>query len=96
MSDRPCPLASAAPADKDSVIVLVPVGHISNAVPKSSDWDRIVEETRVKIITEIERRLDMPGFRDLIEHEAVNTPITWGQKFNLHRGSILGLSHDFL
>ncbi|POY73284.1 hypothetical protein BMF94_3618 [Rhodotorula taiwanensis] len=86
---------SAAPADKDSVIVLVPVGHLSAARPKSSDWDKVVEETRVKIITEIERRLDLPNFRDLIEHETINTPITWGQKFNLHRGSILGLSHDF-
>ncbi|TKA55937.1 hypothetical protein B0A53_01636 [Rhodotorula sp. CCFEE 5036] len=86
---------SAAPEDRDSVIVLVPVGHISAALPKSSDWDKVVEETRVKVITEIERRLDLTGFRDLIEHETVNTPITWGEKFNLHRGSILGLSHSF-
>ena len=86
----------AAPEDRDSVIVLVPVGHISAALPKSSDWDKVVEETRVKVITEIERRLDLTGFRDLIEHETVNTPITWGEKFNLHRGSILGLSHSFL
>ncbi|BGP41469.1 hypothetical protein JCM10449v2_005456 [Rhodotorula kratochvilovae] len=86
---------SAAPADKDSVIVLVPVGHISAALPSSSDWDKVVEETRNKVIGEVERRLNISGLRDLIEHETVNTPITWGEKFNLHRGSILGLSHDF-
>ncbi|GAA5820053.1 hypothetical protein JCM3770_002119 [Rhodotorula araucariae] len=86
---------SAAPADKDSVIVLVPVGHISAALPSSSDWDKVVEETRNKVIGEVERRLGISGLRDLIEHETVNTPITWGEKFNLHRGSILGLSHDF-
>ncbi|GAA6040558.1 hypothetical protein JCM8097_005463 [Rhodosporidiobolus ruineniae] len=86
---------SAAPPDKDSVIVLVPVGHISAALPTSSDWDKVVKDTRDKIIGEIERRLDISNLRDLIEHETVNTPITWGEKFNLHRGSILGLSHSF-
>ncbi|GAA6016255.1 hypothetical protein JCM10207_000447 [Rhodosporidiobolus poonsookiae] len=86
---------SAAPPDRDSVIVLVPVGHISDALPSSSDWDKVVKDTRNKIIGEIERRLDLPNVRDLIEHETVNTPITWGEKFNLHRGSILGLSHSF-
>lgn len=88
----PC---SAAPADKDTVIVLVPVGHISKALPTSSDWDKVVEETRNKVIREVEGRLGMTNFRDLIAHEQINTPITWGEKFNLHRGSILGLSHDF-
>ncbi|GAA5993435.1 hypothetical protein JCM11641_007158 [Rhodosporidiobolus odoratus] len=86
---------SAAPPDRDSVIVLVPVGHISAALPSSSDWDKVVKETRDKIISEVERRLNLSGLRDLIEHETVNTPITWGEKFNLHRGSILGLSHSF-
>ncbi|GAA5840034.1 hypothetical protein JCM11251_006591 [Rhodosporidiobolus azoricus] len=86
---------SAAPPDKDSVIVLVPVGHISDALPTSSDWNKVVEETRNKVIGEVQRRLNLDGFRDLIEHETVNTPITWGEKFNLHRGSILGLSHSF-
>ncbi|GAA5864739.1 hypothetical protein JCM8547_008291 [Rhodosporidiobolus lusitaniae] len=86
---------SAAPADKDTVIVLVPVGHISKALPTSSDWNQVVEDTREKVISEIERRLDLSNFRDLISHESVNTPITWGEKFNLHRGSILGLSHSF-
>nr|AHB14354.1 phytoene dehydrogenase [Rhodotorula diobovata] len=86
---------SAAPADKDTVIVLVPVGHISSALPTSSDWEKVVEETRNKVVGEIEGRLGLSNFRDLIAHETVNTPITWGEKFNLHRGSILGLSHDF-
>jgi phytoene desaturase (3,4-didehydrolycopene-forming) len=89
-------MCSAAPADRDTVIVLVPVGHISDALPTSSDWDKVVNETRTKIISEIERRLDLPNFKDLISHEQINTPITWGEKFNLHRGSILGLSHSFL
>ncbi|GJN90296.1 hypothetical protein Rhopal_003304-T1 [Rhodotorula paludigena] len=86
---------SAAPADKDSIIVLVPVGHISAALPSSSDWDKVVEETRNKVLHEIENRLGLTDFRDQIAHEIINTPITWGDKFNLHRGSILGLSHDF-
>lgn len=94
-TDRLCLHNSAAPADKDSIIVLVPVGHISAALPSSSDWDKVVEETRNKILHEIENRLGLTDFRDQIAHEIINTPITWGDKFNLHRGSILGLSHDF-
>nr|AKR17055.1 phytoene dehydrogenase [Sporobolomyces pararoseus]UGY86998.1 phytoene desaturase [Sporobolomyces pararoseus]UGY87004.1 phytoene desaturase [synthetic construct] len=87
--------ASAAPEGKDSVIVLVPVGHISPALPTASDWNRIVDETREKIIGEIERRLDIKDLKKDIINEVVNTPITWSEKFNLHRGSILGLSHSF-
>ncbi|GAA5858629.1 hypothetical protein JCM1840_006490 [Sporobolomyces johnsonii] len=86
---------SAAPADCDTVIVLVPVGHISPALPSSSDWDAVVNSTRDKIIGEMERRLGLKDLRSSIKHESVNTPITWGEKFNLHKGSILGLSHSF-
>jgi phytoene desaturase (3,4-didehydrolycopene-forming) len=71
---------SASPAGCDTVVVLVPVGHLfdsktgthkgAQAVPGvTQDWDTMVE--------------------------VINTPPTWRDSFNLDRGAILGLSHSF-
>jgi phytoene desaturase (3,4-didehydrolycopene-forming) len=87
---------SAAPEGQSAVIVLVPVGHISDKLSAAEDWDRIVEQTRTLVIETMEKRLKITGLRDMIKAEQINTPVTWAQKFNLHRGSILGLSHSFL
>ncbi|KDE03951.1 hypothetical protein MVLG_05585 [Microbotryum lychnidis-dioicae p1A1 Lamole] len=86
---------SAAPSDRDSVIILVPVGHISDSLPAAADWDKIVESARTLIISTIAKRINVPDFGSYIKSEIVNTPVTWRDKFNLHRGSILGLSHSF-
>ncbi|SCV70131.1 BQ2448_1525 [Microbotryum intermedium] len=86
---------SAAPSDRDSIIILVPVGHISDSLPAAADWDKIVESARTLIIFTIAQRINVPNFGSYIQSEIVNTPVTWRDKFNLHRGSILGLSHSF-
>lgn len=87
---------SAAPEGQSAVIVLVPVGHISEKLKAAEDWNKIVNETRKLIIDTMEKRLGITGLRGMIKAEQVNTPVTWADKFNLHRGSILGLSHSFL
>jgi len=87
---------SAAPEGQSAVIVLVPVGHISAKLSAAEDWDEIVDKTRKLVIDTIEKRLKISGVRGMIKAEQVNTPVTWAGKFNLHRGSILGLSHSFL
>lgn len=96
---------SAAPAGKDSIVVLVPVGHLLNsaAAPQTSttglnpeqDWASIVSATRTKILSVIESRLHCAPLAPLIIHEEVNTPTSWESTFNLDKGSILGLSHSF-
>jgi len=85
---------SAAPEGKDSVIVLVPLGHMTNK--KKQDFDATIKRAREHVINTIEKRLGIQNFRDFIEHEALNDPRTWQQKFNLWKGSILGLSHSIL
>lgn len=82
---------SAAPEGKDTIVVLVPVGHISDR--SDVDFDELIKRARKQVIETIEKRLKINDFGSLIEHEIVNDPRTWQKEFNLWKGSILGLSH---
>lgn len=88
--------ASAAPKGCDTMVVLVPVGHISDNLPEGSDWEVLVEKARAHVFKTLATRLGLKDLKSWITHEEVNDPIAWQEKFNLHRGSILGLSHSFL
>lgn len=89
---------SAAPPNKDSIIVLVPIGHMQSKTGNSTEenYPEMVKTARKMVLEVIQRRLGIDNFEDLIEHESVNDPSVWQSKFNLWRGSILGLSHDVL
>ncbi|KAJ1020493.1 hypothetical protein NDA13_005810 [Ustilago tritici] len=94
---------TAAPAGKDSLVILVPCGPISIPEKACSDpskgahtrqpFAKTVSRARSQVISILSRRLNRPDFKDLIEHEIINDPFDWADKFNLFRGSILGLSH---
>ncbi|KAF3402129.1 hypothetical protein DPV78_003551 [Talaromyces pinophilus] len=86
---------TAAPLGKDAVVVLVPIGHLSENQSDVKDWDALVASTRNLIFDTIETRTGARNLRQRLLHEDVNTPITWREKFNLDRGAILGLSHSF-
>lgn len=92
---------SAAPAGKDSVVVLVPCGHLLEGEAKAGlnpqsqqDWDAMVSKARDAVIDTLKARLGV-DVRPHIKHEILNTPATWKEKFNLDKGAILGLSHSF-
>ena len=93
--------ASAAPPGRDSVVVLVPVGHLLDDAgagidaPSPQDWPAMVELARRTVIATIEARTGATGLRAAVVAEEVNTPQTWRDAFNLDRGAILGLSHSF-
>ncbi|ORY35350.1 hypothetical protein BCR39DRAFT_508926 [Naematelia encephala] len=96
--------SSASPEGKDSIVVLVPVGHLlpddssirtREGQEESQDWDSLVERARKQVIESMETRLGIKGLREKILWEGVNTPVTWKEKFNLTHGSILGITHDF-
>lgn len=96
--------SSAAPEGCDSVVVLVPVGHLlanteaHKGTPSSEggtqDWDAMVSIAREMILNTIESRLNI-SLAPHVVHEYINTPISWKSSFNLDRGAILGLSHSF-
>lgn len=108
---------TAAPEGKDTMVILVPVGHLldnkasesiniekSNGIQhKSQDWPSIIARARKQVVGKLTERLGSelqlgPGedFESLIATELVNTPLTWRDNLNLHKGSILGLSHNIL
>lgn len=83
---------TAAPENKDTLVVLMPISHIA---PNNVDRiDELVKSARANIIKIIETRLKISNFEELIETEIINDPRTWQSKFNLWKGSILGLSHN--
>ena len=93
---------TAAPQGKDSIVVLLPVGHLLDQdegrgleVQSKQDWDSLVQRGRETVFSTIEART---GARDLQSHvvkEIINTPQSWKNVFNLDKGAILGLSHSF-
>lgn len=97
--------SSAAPDGCDSIVVLVPVGHLNNSAANlqkgskhtsgvSQDWDTMVAKARSTVLATVETRLKIALGPHIIE-EIINTPQTWKSSFNLDRGAILGLSHSF-
>jgi phytoene desaturase len=79
---------SAAPAGQDTLMALVPVGHLGG----NQDWDILRARARAAVLY----RLAQVGIIDVEKHlkfEICYAPDTWARLFNLHRGSAFGLSH---
>lgn len=100
---------SAAPEGADAVIALVPTGHLRDSrgfspvgdiddkgVPRELDWDALVDRARRAVLDTVKARTgcDLTLEKSIV-HEFVNDPRIWEEKFNLDKGSILGLSHSF-
>ncbi|HEY5901608.1 MAG TPA: phytoene desaturase family protein [Anaerolineales bacterium] len=82
--------ASMAPAGQDTLIGIVPVGHMSE--DGEQDWEALRDEARMHVF----RRLKLLGIDDLEQHikfEMSYTPVSWHKHYNLVKGSTHGLSH---
>jgi phytoene desaturase len=82
---------SMAPEGQDTLIAIVPVGHMSEN--GGQDWPAIRDEARRHVF----RRLRMLGVTDLEEHikfEVNYTPLSWRKRYNLMKGSTHGLCHN--
>jgi phytoene desaturase len=83
--------SSMAPPGEDTLIAVVPVGHLSE--DGNQDWDDLTDQARQHVI----RRLALLGVTDLEEHikfETSFTPLSWRKRYNLMKGSTHGLSHN--
>lgn len=82
---------SMAPSGQDTIIAVVPVGHMgSNGV---QDWAKIRDQARRHVF----RRLALLGITDLESHikfEIDFTPPAWCKRYNLVKGSTHGLCHN--
>jgi phytoene desaturase len=83
--------SSMAPNGQDTLIAIVPVGHMS--ANGDQDWAAIRDQAREHVY----RRLRMLGIDDLEEHikfEMNFTPLSWRKRYNLVKGSTHGLCHN--
>ncbi|MCC6617294.1 MAG: phytoene desaturase [Anaerolineae bacterium] len=82
--------ASMAPAGEDTLIAIVPVGHMDDG--SEQDWTAIRDKAREAVY----RRLKLIGITDLDQHlkfEVNYTPLSWRKRYNLMKGATHGLAH---
>jgi phytoene desaturase len=82
-----------APQGQDTLIAIVPVGHIS--ANGEQDWVKLCDEARGHVF----RRLASLGMADLEQHikfEINFTPLSWKKRYNLAKGSTHGLCHNLM
>jgi len=80
-----------APEGQDTLMVVVPVGHIDETAPQ--DWSAVQKRARQFVL----QRLAQIGIDDLVAHikfEESYTPPDWQSRHNLTYGSTLGLAHN--
>jgi phytoene desaturase len=81
---------SRAPLGEDTLIAIVPVGHLDD--DGEQDWVVIRERARRAVFS----RLATLGISDLEAHikfEANYTPLSWRKRYNLMKGATHGLAH---
>ena len=84
---------SMAPAGQDTLIAIVPVGHLN--ADESQDWGAMRDQAREQVF----RRLAEYGIGDIKEHikfENTFTPLSWRKRYNLVKGSTHGLCHNLM
>jgi phytoene desaturase len=92
---------SLAPDGQDTLMVVVPVGHIDDTATKHrdaqgrnpQDWGCIQQRARQFVL----KRLAQIGISDLeghIKFEVSYAPPDWQRRYNLTKGANLGLAHN--
>jgi phytoene desaturase len=82
-----------SPRGEDTLIAIVPVGHMSEN--GGQDWSKLRDQAREQVF----RRLNLLGIDDLESHikfETTFTPISWRKRYNLMKGSTHGLCHNLM
>ena len=81
----------AAPQGQDTLMVLVPAGHLD--AQAGQDWQSLQTQARSAVL----KRLDGAGLTDLEAHlkfEVAFNPCDWQSRFSLAKGAAFGLGHD--
>lgn len=83
---------SFAPPDGDSLLVLVPVGHIDDKNPQ--DWSALKEKALAAVFSRLDM-LGLVGLKDNIVYEKTIGPEYYLKHLNLAKGAAFALSHNF-
>jgi phytoene desaturase len=82
---------SLAPPGQDTLIAIVPVGHLNDG--GEQDWRDIRDRARQAVFN----RLALLGIADLEAHlkfEVCYTPLSWRKRYNWMKGATHGLCHN--
>ena len=82
-----------APPDGDSLLILVPVGHISDR--ETQNWAEIKNRARDTVLSHLDN-LGLGNINSRIVYEEFIGPEEYRNFLNLKKGSAFGLSHNFL
>ncbi len=80
-----------APQGQDTLIAIVPVGHISEN--GAQNWSVIRDTARRHVFRRL-RSLDIHDLEQHIKFEINFTPLAWRKRYNLVKGSTHGLCHN--
>ena len=83
---------SAAPEGCDDLMVLVPVGHMDEAV--AQDWDALRARARQAVLNRL-RQIGVDEIDQHLKFEVHYGPRDWQRLFNLTHGAAFGLGHNF-
>lgn len=84
---------AAAPAGQDTLMVLVPVGHLDAAA--GQDWPDLQARARTAVFDWLATRAGITDLEQHLKFEVSFTPQHWSSMYNLAKGSAFGLSHNF-
>lgn len=82
-----------APPDGDSLMVLVPAGHLDDRQPQ--DWAARRDRARGAVLQRL-AQIGLPNVERQISFEATYGPEDYARDLNLAKGAAFGLSHNFL
>lgn len=82
---------SMAPAGEDTIVAIVPVGHMN--ARGDQDWVAIRDRARQCALDRI-ASLGIKDFEENIEFEMSYTPVSWHKRYNLMKGATHGLCHN--
>jgi phytoene desaturase len=85
---------SAAPDGEDTLMVLVPAGHLDTGI--AQDWDALQSCARAAVIRRLAASVGIVDLEQHMKFEVSHTPRDWFSIYNLAKGAAFGLSHNFM
>jgi phytoene desaturase len=85
---------SAAPVGEDTLMVLVPAGHLDAGI--AQDWDALQARARSVVIHRLAKSVGIDDLQQHLKCEISYTPRDWFSMYNLAKGAAFGLSHNFM
>jgi phytoene desaturase len=85
---------SAAPLGQDTLMVLVPAGHLDAGIDQ--DWHKLQARARSAVINRLSASVGIVDLEQHLKFEVSYTPCDWLSMYNLAKGAAFGLSHNFM